>query len=353
MLSYIRLKNFRSYKEASFEFNDGVNIIVGPNASGKTNLLEAILVSARGSSYRVADQDLIMFNKPWLRIDAALDSGEQRVVKIKRVGDKSSKSYAVNDKPYARLPRQHSWPTVLFEPSHLLMLLNGQPEARRQYLDDILEQLKPSYGPTRRHYKRVLAQRNALLKRNPTELKQQLFVWNVRLSELGGFIAKERDNLTKELNEQISSLYKDIAHSRTKVTASYHTALPIESYETALLRQLETVLERDLQRGFTSVGPHRDDLNIMFDGVAAAESASRGEIRTAILALKIFELKVLEKELEQKPLLLLDDVFSELDGKRRHALTDHLQKYQTFITTTDADVVSKNFSQRANIILPK
>ena len=103
-------------------------------------------------------------------------------------------------------------------------------------------------------------------------------------------------------------------------------------------------------RGFTAVGPHRDDLVLSFDGVPASETASRGETRTALLALKIFELSIIEKTRGQKPLLLLDDVFSELDGKRRHALTDYLQKYQTFITTTDADIVGKSFTQKSHLI---
>ena len=140
--------------------------------------------------------------------------------------------------------------------------------------------------------------------------------------------------------------------NQTKVYASYESALPIENYETALLRKLESSLDKDILRGFTSTGPHRDDLILKFDNVPASSTASRGETRTALLALKIFELGLLEKARGRKPLLLLDDVFSELDGKRRHALTDYLQKYQTFITTTDADLVGKKFTELARIILP-
>jgi len=329
-----------------------VNIIVGPNASGKSNLLEAVLVIARGTSYRAGDTELIAFNHPWARLDATLKGGAKRTVKITNNGGSSTKAYVFDDKPYTRLTHQHALPVVLFEPNNLL-LLNGQPEARRLYMDDLLEQLEPSFGATRKHYRRVLSQRNALLKRQPHDIEQQVFVWNVRLSELGGHIAKQRIELVEKLNKQLGGIYKKIAQAKTKVTAAYESPLPFENYETALLRKLEASLERDILRGFTAVGPHRDDLVLRFDNVPASETASRGETRTALLALKVFELEILEKVRGQKPILLLDDVFSELDGKRRHALTDYLQNYQTFITTTDADLVLHNFAQSTNLIALK
>ncbi len=349
MLRNIELKQFRSYNNDSFEFSDGVNIIVGPNASGKSNLLEAVLVASRGFSYRASDADLITFEKPWSRLDATLMDSQKRTVKITRNGDKSTKSYVFDDKQFARLTHQHTLPVVLFEPNNLL-LLHGQPDARRLYMDDLLEQLEPGFGAIRKHYRRVLSQRNALLKRQPHDIEQQMFVWNVRLSELGGHIANKRAELISSLNEQLNKLYQNIAQAKTVVTAAYESQLPFESYETALLRKLEGSLEKDILRGFTAVGPHRDDLVLRFNGVPASETASRGETRTALLALKVFELGLLETVRGKKPILLLDDVFSELDGKRRHALTDYLQKYQTFITTTDADIVGKVFAKHSNLI---
>ncbi|CAN5374208.1 DNA replication/repair protein RecF [soil metagenome] len=348
MLNSLRLQHFRSYKDSSFEFSDGVNIIVGPNASGKSNLLEAILVLARGSSYRAADSELIMFDKPWTRLDGSL-TGAERTVKISRSGNKSAKEYILDGKPFIRLSLAHTIPVVLFEPNNLL-LLNGQPDARRLYMDDLLEQLEPGFATTRKHYRRVLSQRNALLKRNPRDIKQQMFVWDVRLSELGGYIARQRMGLIERLGPQLSELYRHIAKADTLVEATYESQLEFLNYETTMLRKLEASLEKDVLRGFTAVGPHRDDLRVSFDGVPATDTASRGEIRTALLALKVFELSMLEEVRGQKPLLLLDDVFSELDGKRRHALTDYLKKYQTFITTTDADIVGKTFTQKSHLI---
>ena len=349
MLIDIQLKQFRSYEDSSFEFSDGVNIIIGPNASGKSNLLEATLVLARGSSYRASDGDLMQFNKTWARLDGLMKDGSTRTIKYKTTNSKLVKTYEFNEKTYVRLTHQHTIPVVLFEPNNMFLLI-GQPEARRAYLDDLLEQLEPSFASLRLHYRRVLSQRNALLKRQPRDITQQMFVWNVRLSELGGHIARSRTQLVGQLQEVLGGLYKSIAGSVTDVGAEYVSGLPLNTYESTLLKQLENSLEKDLIRGFTSIGPHRDDLVLRFNGVPAAETASRGETRTALLALKLFELTMLEKVRGMKPLLLLDDVFSELDGKRRHALTDYLQNYQTFITTTDADVVGKKFSQRAHTI---
>lgn len=348
-LDSIQLQHFRSYSNDSFEFSDGVNIIVGPNASGKSNLLEAILVLCRGSSYRAADSDLIQFNEPWARIDGGYIDGTSRTVKLTRNNEKCTKSYVIDDKPYIRLTLPHTLPVVLFEPNNLL-LLNGQPDARRIYMDDLLEQLRPGFSTTRKHYRRILSQRNALLKKQPKDIEQQIFIWNVRLSELGGHIARERMALVNELASELGDLYIHLSKASTDVTVAYESQLLFETYETALLRKLESSLEKDMLRGFTAVGPHRDDLVLRFNGVPAAETASRGETRTALLALKIFELGILEKTRGQKPLLLLDDVFSELDGKRRHALTDYLRNYQTFITTTDADIVGKSFTQESRLI---
>jgi len=350
MISDLRLQQFRSYSDASFEFGEGVNIIVGPNGSGKTNLLEAILVLAHGSSYRVNDVELIQFEKDWFRLDAHLEPDDVlRTVKLQTV-PRLSKSYEIDEKKYVRLTHLHTLPTVLFEPNHL-QLLHGAPELRRNYLDDILEQTLPGYTSFRKNYRRILAQRNALLKRPRQPSTQELFPWNLRLSELGATITRARAQLCEDLAKQLSEIYKQISQAKTEVTITYHPKFPLEHYESHLLSKLESHLPEDYARGFTAYGPHREDFVVTFDGKSAEESASRGETRTALLALKIIELQLLEKVREQTPLLLLDDVFSELDGVRRRALTGFLQRYQTFLTTTDADVVVKHFTDSTIIPL--
>ena len=347
MLAELRLKQFRSYTNDSFEFSPGVNIVVGPNASGKTNLLEAILITASGSSYRAKDADLIQIGAPWLRIDARLGNDKQRTVKIVR--DPPSRTFELDDKKFQRMTLKHTVPVVLFEPNHLL-LISGSPDARRVYLDDILEQAVPGYGTLRRQYKRTLAQRNALLKREHSNMATQVFPWNIRLSQMAAQIVRARVTLVKQLHDTVPELYASLSHSNVKVSIQYDAKCDIEAYETQMLKQLETNLELDQLRGFTSCGPHREDIIIQFDNHLASEVASRGETRTLILALKIFELQHLTMLRDETPLLLLDDVFSELDGARRHALTDYLSNYQTFITTTDADLVLGRFVKNCNVI---
>lgn len=348
MITDLRLQNFRSYTDASFELDGGVNIIVGPNAAGKTNILESVLVLATGGSYRARDTDLIQYDAPWARLDADTSDGA-RIIKLQVAGPgKVLKSFEIDGQKLTRLMQARTIPVVLFEPNHLL-LLSGSPDLRRSFLDDLLEQTTPGYGAVRRNYRRVLSHRNALLKRQPHDLHDQLFVWNLRLSELGGKIVKERTALVERFAGRMSDLYTDLSQITHNVELAYISQYPGQDYESALLKKLEASTELDMARGFTAYGPHRDDLGVAINGHTAAESASRGETRTLVLALKVLELKLLEELRGEKPLLLLDDVFSELDGKRRQALTAFVADYQTFITTTDADVVVQHFTN-SNII---
>jgi DNA replication and repair protein RecF len=348
MITDLRLQHFRSYDDASFDVSPGVNIVVGPNGSGKTNLLEAVLVLARGTSYRAKDSELVQFGQPWARLDANFTNSSTRTVKLKPES-LTAKLYELDCKSYQRLSLDKTLPVVLFEPEHL-RLLSGGPERRRDYLDDLLEQAVVGYGSLRRQYKRTLAQRNALLKKSAGDPGTQIFPWNIRLSELAGQIVRGRCQLTAQINAEIGGLYKKLSAAKTEVKIKYLNRWPVENYESLLVKQLEQNLELDRARGFTGAGPHREDLAVLFDEHPAQAAASRGEIRTIVLGLKIIELKLLEAARGGTPLLLLDDVFSELDGRRRHALTDHLAPYQTFITTTDADLILHHFTAASHVI---
>jgi DNA replication and repair protein RecF len=347
MISDIRLQHFRSYRDEAFEFSPGVNIVVGPNASGKTNLLEAILVVGRGGSYRAADAELIAFGAPWARLDAHSDD-ILHTVKLLREG-RDKKLYEIADKQYKRFTAAASLPMVIFEPNHL-SLLTGSPEERRNYLDDMLEQVTPGYGQVRRTYRRTLAQRNALLKQGRSRAASQMFAWDVRLSELAGSIVRARAALATDIISRLPELYERLSHSTKKICASYDASFEPSEYETRLLHKLESSLDKDLERGFTGSGPHREDFVLTYDNHTAGEAASRGEARTAVLALKIIELQILEAALARRPILLLDDVFSELDGSRRKLLTSYVEQYQSFITTTDADIVVQNFTETCTVI---
>lgn len=348
MITDIRLQHFRSYTDGSFEFDPGVNIIVGPNASGKTNLLEGVLMACLGKSYRAKDTDLIEHDQTWARIDTHTPTGS-RVVKI--IPGKltvTNKTFVIDDVVYKRLSLHRAIPAVLFEPNHL-QLLNGSPDGRREYLDGLIEQTVNGFATIRRQYKRTLAQRNNLLKHGKAH-GDQLFVWNIRLSQLGAQIAIERQRAVDHMNTHMTELYQSLSKTNGVVSVVYTSGCEATQYGSDMLYKLEQSLQFDLERGFTSYGPHRDDMTLTLNTHVASETASRGEVRTLVLALKIIELQRIQQARSQKPVLLLDDVFSELDGARRQALTTVLQTHQTFITTTDADIVVKNFSQHSNVI---
>ncbi len=349
MITNIRLQNFRSYKDASFEFEDGVNVIVGPNASGKTNLLEAILVMSKGKSYRAKDTELVHEGAAWARVDLQMGP-KQQVLRLKLTGpEKIDKSFELDEKTFTRLSSARQIPAVLFEPDHL-RILNGSPEMRRTFLDELIAQTDASYAAVLRQYKRVLAQRNRLLKNGGQSAQTQLFVWDIRLSELGSKIVVARQEMVKTINEHINQTYSKLAKKGGSLLLEYGVAAGPNGYATDFLKRLESERELDLLRGFTGAGPHREDIQVFVDKKPLTTVASRGEVRTLLLALKIIELDIVERARGQKPLLLLDDVFSELDGSRRKALTELMQNYQTFITTTDADLLQHEFSQHSHVI---
>jgi DNA replication and repair protein RecF len=348
MLTDIRLQNFRSYEDDSFELSPGVNVIVGPNASGKTNLLEGVLFLAHSSSYRAKDMELIRFEAPWARLDAHTQTGS-RIAKLDNQTGIIKKTFEIDGQPYQRLSLHKTIPVVLFEPNHLLLLV-GSPDMRRNFLDELIEQIVPGFASTRQHYRRALSQRNSLLKKGLRVAAPQVFVWNLRLSELGGKIANDRMKLLDKINTSATGIYQGLSGTKATVQLDYKSSCNIQQYESSLLKKLEDNLERDCLVGYTTSGPHRDDVVVSLNNRAAEDTASRGETRTIVLMLKIVEAQVLEESRGTSPLLLLDDVFSELDGARRHALTAYVQSYQTFITTTDADLVVKNFTQACNVI---
>ena len=339
MIQTLQLTQFKSYKNGLFEFSDGVNIIVGANASGKTNLLEALHVICQLKGFRVGDKQLIQFDQPWSRIEAMTDDGV-RAVKLKP----SEKSLDIDGQIVKRISASSGIPVVVFEPEHMLLLSN-EPERRRAYLDGLLAVAEPEYKKTLNEYKRVLKQRNNVLKQ-PTVRSEDMFPWNIQLAEKAGYLVQKRLKLLRELQPSYSNHYKAISNSNDELQVSYESSISKDAttYSDELSRYLEQEFARDLQRGFTGAGPHRDDLLVELNGHDVRTTASRGETRSIVLALKVAELELVAQSTEKTPVLLLDDVFSELDGSRRRALAESLSKYQTFLTTTDADVAVDHFS---------
>ncbi|HUA13583.1 MAG TPA: DNA replication and repair protein RecF [Candidatus Sulfotelmatobacter sp.] len=333
MIKSLKLVNFRSYENAEFAFKPGINLIVGPNGSGKTNLLEAILVICQGKSYRAKDQDLISFNKSWASLQSLDDKNSKRAIKIER--EKSPhKTFRLNGKEYARLSSKNISPVVLFEPEQMHML-SGGPDRRREYFDDLISEIEAGYSTKLRQYKRALAQRNHLLKTVSSVSKEKFFVWNVRLSQLSGQIVKSRNKLIESIKDEVNAKYKDISGSKDIVTLKYQNEWPEETYETSFLKYLEDSLSEDHQKGFTSAGPHREDFVFSINHVHHQKTASRGENRTIVLALKLCEVGLMQKKYERQPIVLLDDVFSEMDQTRQKNLIDCLADCQVIITLTN------------------
>jgi len=338
MITGVKLKNFRSYRDQAFELEPGVNIIVGPNGSGKTNLLEAIYVAVQGRSFRVGDKELIMHKKPWARIDLVAATS-QRAVKLWRSGP-IKKQFELAGQQKRRLSSKDKLPQVLFTPDDLRSL-GGSPERRRRMLDNLVSKNFEEGAAVVSRFGRALLQRNHLLKQ-PRPDEDELFVWAVRLGELGGQLADMRAQIVAKLNKDANAIYSELVGKKQRVRFAYQSELGSRAgYGHKLNRRLQS--GHDLRVGFTTSGPHRDDLQVKIDGYDSRDTASRGELRTLVLVVKIIEIKITQSRTKSKPLLLLDDVFSELDGARRRQLSQRLSGYQTLITTTDADAVVEHF----------
>lgn len=349
MYTQLRLRQFRSYADFTTDLNHGVTIIVGPNGSGKTNILEALYVLSVGGSFRAADRDLVQHQGDWFTVEGTWSDQKRALAYQLREDGKVQKQFDIDGAKKLRLTSKHIVPVVLFEPDHL-RLLRGSPSGRREYMDSFLAKLEPDFARHLRQYERVLQQRNAILKRplSRQQREDQLFAWDIRLAELAQYIVMRRLRLIERLNERISDVYSNIAGQASTLAVHYATSVASDNYQAELLKQLNVNIQRDVERGFTTVGPHRDDFSVLLGGSPVASSASRGETRSLLLALKIIELQLLTTQ-EKTPLLLLDDVFSELDTARSHALAQTANAYQTVITTTDKDNIARYLDDFATI----
>lgn len=334
MFEFLELRNFRSHHEKNVEFSPGINLITGLNGSGKTNILEALYVLARGKSFRVKDKYLIEENQPWAKIYTKYNhiDRELKLIIESDGSDRVRKLFQLDNQEYKRLTDKHKIPISLFEPRHLQILYGG-PEPRRALIDSLLEQLDTTYKTTLNGYKRSLLQRNNLLRSSRQIKKDEIFIWNVRLSEFGARINSKRHNLIDIINSQICESYQSIASSGDNIRIEYITGRGVD-YGSWLMKQLESNFHTDKVVGFTSVGPHRDDIKFYINDEEVSVTASRGEIRSILLAFKLVEIKLLEKELGIKPIIMLDDVFSELDSDRQKNLIDTYKSSQVFITST-------------------
>lgn len=335
MISSLKLTNFRSYDQAHITFHPSITIIEGPNATGKTNLLEAIFVMATTKSFRAKDAELICHGQDFYRIELLLQDKKLALGYQKNQNGAQKRAFLDGAKQ-SLVQHLNHMQVVLFEPNDLQLVL-GSPDRRRRYLDFILTQTNPRYLQTLHQYRRVLQQRNSLLA-NWSGNQGELFAWNIKLAELAADIDAGRREVIGHINTLAKELYRDIAGTAEDLSLSYIGTVEQDDYPTRFTALLEQNLSRDIGAGFTTIGPHRDDFDISFKHNDITSVASRGEMRTVVLVLKLAELKYIQQQTERPPILLLDDVFSELDESRRNYLIHALKGKQVVITTTDGDM---------------
>jgi len=364
MLKSLKLENFRNHKEFSADFNN-TTILIGLNGSGKTGILEAISLISAGRSFRIDDKkNLVNLDADLARIKA--DDLELIIQKTPRLLV-IAKERGVKKKLPDFIGTQKS---VIFSPE-IIEMITGAPALRRRFLDIMISQNDKEYLLALSEYTKVRRQRNGLLEmiKGKRASESELLFWDDELEKQGKIITKKRIGAIEFLNNLLSGIYQEIAgpsplSSRATPTNRGNREISLSliyhnSSGEDLAEKLRQNRAREIAYGATIYGPHRDDLEFKLDNANMQQFASRGELRSAILALKIAELKYLEKESiksssisgkSDSPILLLDDIFSEFDAERRSHLNDLILQYQSVITTTDREHLNEKILKEAKII---
>ena len=331
ILKTLRVQNFRTHSDFILEIGEKSTLISGANGSGKTSLLEAIYFALQGTSFRSSDKEILRNDgSSWFRIDLKDSKDSLRTIIFNNAVQKSKKQFLVDGNKKARLNANLRIPVVLFEPDDL-QLLSGSPTRRRNFLDYFLSQIFPSFQLALTRYNKALKQRNNLLKRDNVS-KDELFPWNLMLAEYGAEIISKRQDFLELLNSKIEEVYFEISGVKDEIKIDY---LGEKVSKNKILDILSENIERDKILGYTNFGPHKHDIQFIFNKKPAQNVASRGENRSLVLALKFIETDILADLTSKRPIVLLDDVFSELDDDRQKLLTKHFSKYQTIITSTN------------------
>ena len=342
VIDSVILKNYRNYTDARFEPCKGVSVLIGDNAQGKTNLLEAVYLCCTGRSHRtVHDRELIHIGEEaaYVKVSGVRADGEHSVeIAVNQSGRRSVK---VNSNAVSRSGELLGHITgVLFAPEDLRMVTDG-PAVRRRFMDMELSQLSPRYYYSLQRYNRALKQRNALLRECVQNGKapDSIDLWDSELASSGKEIMLGRKSFLFKLRENAARIHTSITDGSEELTVQYDPDLPVEDVENDIDRSiLEALLssrEADLRRGTTGVGPHRDDIGIFIGDLDARLFGSEGQVRSCALSLKLSEIELLEQVTGEAPVLMLDDVMSELDPSRRRQLIRHLEGVQTLVTCTD------------------
>ncbi|MFH0834235.1 MAG: DNA replication/repair protein RecF [Patescibacteria group bacterium] len=335
-INSLRLENFRNFAKLELTFAENVAAFVGANARGKTNILEAISLLAFGKSLRAnSEQSLRKIGTDFFRIEAVAKNGTGEKLKIEIAATATAKNLKLNGKKITASELVGQLPIVSFAPEDLNLLLL-EPSRRRKYLDILLSQTSREYLHALGKYTKALKNRNALLTRIAENLarENELEFWDRELAESGALIGKMRAEFLEFATEPLAQNFGRIANEPKKLTFRIANFRGEEISSEKYLENLEKMRAKDLRFGTTNYGVHRADLVFELNGELLSENGSRGEIRSSVLALKFVELKFLEEKLAEKPILLLDDVFSELDASRQESLMNLIAHHQTFLTTT-------------------
>ena len=341
IIKSLELADFRNYNSLEIHFSNGTNILYGKNAQGKTNILEAIYLSSTTKSHRgTKDRDIINFEKEEAHIRTLLekDGMENRIDMHLRKS--KAKGIAINGQKIKKAAELLGLLNVVFfSPEDLSIIKNG-PAERRRFVDMELCHLDSFYLYNLNHYNKIVNQRNKLLKDMyfQPELRDTLNIWDSQLVSFGSKIIERRELFIKQLNEIIFEIHKKLSGNKEELLIHYEPDITIENYESSLRNSQE----KDIKLKQTTVGPHRDDFSFIEKNIDIRKFGSQGQQRTAALSLKLSEIELVKKMTKDNPVLLLDDVLSELDSDRQNYLLNNIGDIQTIITCTGLDEFVNN-----------
>ncbi|OEH86473.1 DNA replication/repair protein RecF [Desulfuribacillus stibiiarsenatis] len=346
-LQRLRLEFYRNYQKLDISFDGQIHFFVGDNAQGKTNILESIYLLAFTKSHRTnKDRELIYWGCEHARIQSELilyDRPTELEVQIHPLG----KKVLINRLEQKKISKYLGQvKVVLFAPEDL-QLIKGSPQQRRRFIDRALGQLKPKYVSDLAHYQKVLQQRNQLLKdiyKKPS-LLPTLELWDLQLIEYGKEVIKARQQFVNKIQELAEDIHDRITNGQEKLRLTYSANCLADDFQEKLIKYRD----RDMATGTTNCGPHRDELDFSINEIDAKIYGSQGQQRTTALSLKLAELQYIQSSTGDYPILLLDDVLSELDQHRQKQLLDSIgQDIQTFVTTTDIIGIEHEIMKRAD-----
>ncbi|MDD3223098.1 MAG: DNA replication/repair protein RecF [Clostridium sp.] len=351
----LELRNFRNYKKLNIEMSKGVNIFTGDNAQGKTNILESIYYCSIGKSHRTKrDKELILWNEneAYISLDVSRERLDKKIeIKIFKEGRKGINVNSIKLKKISQLFGIFN--AVIFSPEDL-RIVKDSPSYRRKFLDIELTKINPKYYYALVQYNKVLEERNAALKEMYKMNSDILDVYDIQLSKYGSTVIKYRVEYLKKLNTFGKKIHTDITGGKENIEFKYISSVKdFENIEQSLLKNYEKNRKRDIERRMTSLGPHKDDFFISINGIDTRSYGSQGQQRTAILTMKFSTINILKEYTQESPVLLLDDVLSELDVSRQKYVLNSIDDIQTIITCTGINEVEKYINNNFKIFSVK